>query len=338
MAPRGARSPRVAQRCAALAAGLLVGALGIGGALHLSFAAPDVGDGIALRLVDPILPRTPPASLARVHLVEPLPAPPAPVQTALALPEPPPVHLSASRAAMPKPDLATVARQCRPVEAVGAPLAPAVDPALRLVAAARAQLDRISIYDARYVPIAYPGGDVSPLTGVCTDVIVRAYRALGIDLQVAVRTAGVGRGDPSIDHRRTETLRTFFTRMGAARGISAHGEDFAPGDLVTYHRPQNRLSTSHIAIVSDRLGASGHPMIIHDRGHGVQEEDALFVDRITGVYRYLPAASDPLVASVPASVAASSTPRGSNARWPQPPMRSSRPIETMAAAPGRALR
>jgi uncharacterized protein YijF (DUF1287 family) len=198
--------------------------------------------------------------------------------------------------------------------------------ATRLVEAARTQLTRIAIYDARYTSIAFPGGDVSPLIGVCTDVIIRAYRGLGIDLQVEVQRSGLGRGDRSIDHRRTETLRLFFARFGETLPISRHAEDYEPGDIVTYHRPQNRSSTAHIAIVSDRLGPSGRPMIIHNRGHGVQEEDALFVDRITGVYRWRPEGALPELMA-----------RGSGPGLPRT-ARSAFPVSTMATAPARSVR
>jgi hypothetical protein len=122
--------------------------------------------------------------------------------------------------------------------------------------------------------------------GVCTDVVVRAFRALGFDLQALVQATGSGSGDPNIDHRRTETLRRFFALQGAALPVTDFAEDYRPGDVVTYHRPQNQHSRSHIAIVSDRLGPSGRPMIVHNRGWGPQLEDGLFVDEITGHYRF----------------------------------------------------
>ncbi|MCB1504506.1 MAG: DUF1287 domain-containing protein [Hyphomicrobiaceae bacterium] len=158
----------------------------------------------------------------------------------------------------------------------------------RLAEAARRQLSSFVIYDDAYRSITYPRGDVPPLYGVCTDVVIRAYRALGIDLQVAVQKARVGSGDRNIDHRRTETLRRFFARVGENLPVTSYAEDFLPGDIVTYARPQNTGSSSrsHIAIVSDVVAPSGRPMILHNRGWGPQLEDALFVDRITGHYRY----------------------------------------------------
>ena len=159
-------------------------------------------------------------------------------------------------------------------------------PAVTLVTAARAQVGVTTIYDPAYVQLAFPAGDIPRERGVCTDVIIRAYRALGIDLQQRVHEAHIGGGDTSIDHRRTETLRRFFVRFGDNLPASNIAENYRPGDVVTYDRPQNRHSRSHIALVSDVIAPSGRYMIIHNRGWGPQLEDALFVDQITGHYRY----------------------------------------------------
>jgi uncharacterized protein YijF (DUF1287 family) len=129
-------------------------------------------------------------------------------------------------------------------------------------------------------------GDIASLHGACTDVVIRAYRALGVDLQELVHESRSGRSDPNIDHRRTEVLRRFFTAQGAGLPITPFPEDYKPGDVVTYHRPYGRISNAHIAIVSDRLSAAGRPMVIHNRGFGPQLEDALFADRITGHFRF----------------------------------------------------
>ena len=158
-----------------------------------------------------------------------------------------------------------------------------------LAAAARAQLDDFVIYNPRYVTLAYPRGDTQSLYGVCTDVVVRAYRAFGIDFQELIHTSRLGRGDPSIDHRRVEVVRKFLERHGTSFEVSEFPEDFLPGDIVTYQRPYGRVSQHHIAIISDRLAPSGRPLIVHNRGWGPQLEDALFADRITGHYRYSPA-------------------------------------------------
>ena len=171
----------------------------------------------------------------------------------------------------------------------------------RLARAAAAQTQHFVIYDDKYRPISRAGGDVPSLYGVCTDVIIRAYRSIGVDLQVLVQAARVGAGDPNIDHRRTETLRRYLARFGRDLPVTTFGENYQPGDIVTYWRPQNSGSRSHIAIVAAERGPSGNPMIIHNRGWGPQIEDGLFVDRITGHYRYDGSARPP----VPPQVATS---------------------------------
>ena len=155
-----------------------------------------------------------------------------------------------------------------------------------LAAAAQAQTHDLVIYNAAYRTIAYPGGDVPLQFGVCTDVVIRAYRALDIDLQQLVHITRRGASDRNIDHRRTELLRGFFAVHGEQLPVSPFIEDYLPGDIVTYYRPQNKSSTAHIALVSDVTAPSGRPMIVHNRGWGVQLEDALFVDQMTGHYRF----------------------------------------------------
>ena len=167
-----------------------------------------------------------------------------------------------------------------------ATLTPTHDFGLALARAARDQLSSVVIYNAKYARIGFPNGDVAPLFGVCTDVVVRAYRTLGIDLQQLIADTRSGRGDRNIDHRRVEVVRRFLSLHGEMLPISEFAEDYRPGDLVTYYRPQNRSSTAHIAIVSDVLAPSGRYMIVHNRGWGPQLEDALFVDKITGHYRF----------------------------------------------------
>jgi hypothetical protein len=144
------------------------------------------------------------------------------------------------------------------------------------------------IYNPGYTQIPYPNGDVAWYYGVCTDVLVRAYRWLGVDLQIEVKRAGVGSGDTNIDHRRVEVLRKFFARKGRSLPISHDPADYKPGDIVSYYVPTGRFSKTHIAIVSDHKATGGAPLIIHNRGFGVQEEDRLFAEKITGHYRYWP--------------------------------------------------
>jgi uncharacterized protein YijF (DUF1287 family) len=121
-----------------------------------------------------------------------------------------------------------------------------VDPEIigqRVAAAAVAQTRDLVIYTARYQPMAYPMGDVVSLHGACIDVVIRAYRAVGIDLQEEVQKARPGRGDPNIDHRRTENMRRFLEKHGTSLPITHFPENYKPGDIVTYHRPFSRVST-----------------------------------------------------------------------------------------------
>lgn len=142
------------------------------------------------------------------------------------------------------------------------------------------------VYNPAYVKIAYPGGDVPWYTGVCTDVVVRAYRSLGIDLQVDVHRARVGSGDTNIDHRRVNVLRKFFARKGRSLPISKDPARYKPGDIVTMYLPEGQSSKTHIAIVTQHKSSTGVPLIVHNRGYGVQLEDWLFARKITGHYRY----------------------------------------------------
>ena len=159
---------------------------------------------------------------------------------------------------------------------------------LSLAWAARWQTWIPVIYNPSYTQIPYPNGDVAWYYGVCTDVLVRAYRWLGVDLQREVKRAGVGSGDTNIDHRRVEVLRKFFARKGRSIPITTDPDDYAPGDVVSYYVPTGRFSKTHIAIVSDRMSSDGVPLVIHNRGFGVQEENRLFAEKITGHYRYWP--------------------------------------------------
>ncbi len=168
------------------------------------------------------------------------------------------------------------------------------DFATQLVSAAIAQTTQHVAYDGSYRRIPYPGGDVPANVGVCTDVVIRAYRALGIDLQQRVhedmraafsaypRLWGMRGPDPSIDHRRVPNLQTFFRRRGAARRVSSDPAIYEAGDLVTWMLPGN---LPHIGVVSDRRQAD-RPLVVHNIGRGPEVEDMLFAYPITGVYRY----------------------------------------------------
>jgi uncharacterized protein len=163
-----------------------------------------------------------------------------------------------------------------------------------IASAAVEQTKDFVVYSAKYQRLSFPMGDLQSFYGACSDVIIRAYRTIGLDLQELVQRTRVGRGDSNIDHRRTETLRKFFTQYGESLIPTAFPEDYKPGDIVTYYRPFSRVSRAHIAVVSDVRAPTGRFMIVHNRGWGPQLEDALFVDKITGHYRFdgtkLPAA------------------------------------------------
>ena len=166
-----------------------------------------------------------------------------------------------------------------------------------LVAAAMERTHHAVRYDSAYVRIPYPGGDVPADTGVCTDEIIRAYRAVGVDLQKEVHEDMVrnfsayprkwkwlsSRPDSNIDHRRVPNLMVFFQRKGESLPLTARAADYSPGDLVTYDLGGG---VPHIGIVVDRKGASGAYMIVHNIGEGPKMEDVLFRWRITGHYRY----------------------------------------------------
>lgn len=178
---------------------------------------------------------------------------------------------------------------------------------LALTAAQHGFLDRLAeaalqrtqaphvTYDPAYVQLAYPGGDVRPDRGVCADVVIRSYRALGIDLQRLVhedmsanfaaypKLWQLKRPDPNIDHRRVPNLRVFFARHGQSLGPSGDKADFLPGDLVTLVVAGN---LPHIAIVSGRKTPAGVPLVVHNIGAGEVLEDALFAYPMSGHYRY----------------------------------------------------
>ena len=175
---------------------------------------------------------------------------------------------------------------------------PAPGFAEELEAAAIERTRHFVIYDGSYVPIAYPMGDVAPNRGVCTDVVIRAYRTLGIDLQRLVHEDmradfaaypafwGLKRPDRNIDHRRVPNLAAFFTRHGQSLAVTRDPAAYRPGDLVTWTVGGNR---PHIGIVTSRRSLfGGRPLIVHNIGWGPVIEDMLFDFPITGHYRYHP--------------------------------------------------
>lgn len=170
-------------------------------------------------------------------------------------------------------------------------------------AVVRAAQDRTSLsvrYDPKYVKLSYPGGDVPADTGVCTDVVIRTYRtAFGFDFQKSVhedmranftaypKNWGLKRPDKNIDHRRVPNLERFLKRQGAAIAITDDPNDYQAGDIVSW-RLGGRLP--HIGIVSDKVSKWGTPLIIHNIGSGVVEDDLLFNTKINGHFRFVPEA------------------------------------------------
>ncbi len=171
-----------------------------------------------------------------------------------------------------------------------------VDSVQVLVDAARVQVGTTVSYDPAYVAIDYPGGDVPIERGVCTDVVVRAFRALGIDLQKLVHEDmkkhfcaypdrwGLSKPDPNIDHRRVPNLMTCFTRRGMSLPVTQEAGDYLPGDIVSCKIPGD---LDHIMLVSDTTAeATGRRMVVHNIGAGAQLADVLFEFTLTGHYRW----------------------------------------------------
>jgi uncharacterized protein len=172
-----------------------------------------------------------------------------------------------------------------------------VYPARKLVEAATGQIGVTTHYDPAYVKLTYPNGDVPMDRGVCTDVVIRAYRlGLGIDLQQLVhedmnrnfasypKMWGLAKTDHNIDHRRVPNLQRFFKRQKAELAVSDDFSIYQAGDLVTMMLPGN---LPHIGIVSGTSNDAGSkPMLIHNIGGGTQLEDILGHYRVTGRYRF----------------------------------------------------
>lgn len=167
-------------------------------------------------------------------------------------------------------------------------------PLAKVVEGAKQQVGVTRSYDPAYRRIAYPNGDVPLHTGVCTDVVIRAYRHAGTDLQVLVhedmkrhfsvypKNWGLRKPDRNIDHRRVPNLATFFKRKGLSLRVTRNARDYRAGDVVTW-----RLSSGvpHIGIVSDVV-RGGRPLIVHNIGSGAKLEDVLFAYDLTGHYRF----------------------------------------------------
>jgi uncharacterized protein len=179
-----------------------------------------------------------------------------------------------------------------------APVAVTSAAATKLLAAAEAQIGVTTRYDPAYEKLKFPGGDVPVERGVCTDVVVRAYRvAFSADLQELLNTDmranfsayprawGLSQPDTNIDHRRVLNLAVFFRRKGAALPLPASAMDWQPGDIITQTLPNGR---PHIGIVSAKRDAtSGRLQVIHNIGFGTQSNDILALFKATGRYRFM---------------------------------------------------
>jgi len=151
-------------------------------------------------------------------------------------------------------------------------------------------------YDPRYFSIKYPNGDVPKNIGVCTDVVIRSYRLIGIDLQQEVhedmkkhfkiypKIWGLKKTDKNIDHRRVPNLMTFFKRKGASIPITTHAKDYLPGDIISWSLTGG---LTHIGIVVNKKSVDKKRFLIsHNIGAGQVLEDCLFDFKIIGHYRY----------------------------------------------------
>lgn len=147
-------------------------------------------------------------------------------------------------------------------------------------------------YDGSYRQIDYPNGDVPANIGVCTDVIIRAYRAIDVDLQQLVHedilsdmsAYGIKKADSNIDHRRCSNLKIFFKRQGAKQPITKNAEDYLPGDIVFWD-----VAYGHVGIVVDKkVPGTDRYYIVHNIGSGPQMVDFLFATTIVDHYRWNP--------------------------------------------------
>ena len=164
-----------------------------------------------------------------------------------------------------------------------------------LVAAARAQIGVTTRYDPAYFSLSYPNGDPPADRGVCTDVVIRALRTQGVDLQQRINEDmrgdfsaypqlwGLSRPDRNIDHRRVPNQMRWFQREGWGLPISTLADDYAAGDIVAWKLNGNGLL--HVGIVSDRRLDDGTPLVLHNIAQGTQEQDLLFRHTIIGHYR-----------------------------------------------------
>ena len=171
-------------------------------------------------------------------------------------------------------------------------------PAIKaIVEAALEQTKLTTGYSQDYFVISYPNGDPPIGTGACTDVVIRAFRKGGVDLQKEVhedmsadfgeypKKWGLTRPDTNIDHRRVPNLQTFFTRKKKSLPVTSSPHDYRPGDIVTYDLDGKGMT--HIGLVSNLRNSAGDRfMLVHNIGAGTRAEDVLFNWKITGHFRY----------------------------------------------------
>ncbi len=172
-----------------------------------------------------------------------------------------------------------------------------------LVDAALKRINQTVLYDPAYVKLSYPMGDVANDRGVCTDVVIRAFRGAGVDLQQRVhkdmranfskypKRWGAKTTDKNIDHRRVPNLRVFFKRHGQSLKVTNNPMDYKAGDLVTWDLKGKKCCgfarLAHIGVVTHKRSVDGkRPLIVHNIGSGTQLQDILFTYTITGHYRY----------------------------------------------------
>ena len=168
----------------------------------------------------------------------------------------------------------------------------------KLSTAAISIVDPNVVYTPRYVSIKYPNGDVPAKTGVCTDVVIRTYRKVGVDLQKEVhedmvknfslypnlKKWGMRTTDTNIDHRRVPNLEVFFRRKGKTLSITDNPNDYKPGELVTW---MINGKLPHIGIITNKKSPDGkRQMIVHNVGNGQVSEDCLFDWKIVGHFKY----------------------------------------------------
>ncbi|MCG3159992.1 MAG: hypothetical protein JMDDDDMK_01024 [Acidobacteria bacterium] len=169
-------------------------------------------------------------------------------------------------------------------------------PLEKINAGAIEQTTQTTSYDASYVKLDYPNGDVPPNTGVCADVVVRAFRKAGVDLQKELHEDmkknfskypqkwGARRPDTNIDHRRVPNLMTWFDRQGKTQPITKDAKNYLPGDVVAWELDNGLL---HIGMVSKiRVEGADRYAIVHNIGIGARLEDVLFAWKVIGHYRY----------------------------------------------------